>query len=148
MPSFFHSEPTQPQLESTLLTLKGTTQSFAANAKISLILEQIFMYMMSQDTLKATDTLRAATEAGIGVRHSVYGTGKGKKGNAEEELRARALLEACSERLLGMLEILEMKEGKPPQSYEVNNEAGHSFLSFASGSSLSDAPGSETEEEE
>lgn len=148
IPNYFHSQPTQQQFESTLLTLKGTTQSFAVNAKISLILEQIFAYMVSHDALAATGTLRTAMGAGIESRESVYGTGRGKKGNAEEEMQANELLSACSERMLGMLEVLQMKEGKPSQAFDAKSRKGPAFLSFGSGSSLSDAPGSETDEDE
>lgn len=145
IPSFLYYEPTQQQLEMTLLTLKGTAQSFAMNAKISLVLEQIFMYMMIQETVKATDALREAMEQGIVARQGVYGSGKGRKGNAKEESQARALLEACSERLLGMLEILEMKEGKPPQPFNVASTDVPALLSFGTGSPLSDAPSTETD---
>ncbi|EAT78306.2 hypothetical protein SNOG_14435 [Parastagonospora nodorum SN15] len=145
LPSFLYYEPTQQQLETNLLTLKGTAQSFAMNFKISLILEQIFMYMMNQETVKATDALREAMEQGIEARQGVHGTGKGRKGNAKEELQARALLEACSERLLGMLEMLEMKEGKPAQPSNVTSTDAPSFLSFGTGSPLSDAPSTETD---
>jgi hypothetical protein len=147
LPDYFGHEPTQQQFESTLLMLRGTTQSFAANAKISLILEQMVMYMMTQNELKATKTLRAAMEGGIKARQSVYGTGKGKRGNAEEEAQSKIMLEACSERLLGMLEVLEIKEGNPPQLLKVNANGSSEFLSFGSGSSLSEAPESDTDEE-
>ncbi|KAH7396969.1 hypothetical protein DE146DRAFT_61944 [Phaeosphaeria sp. MPI-PUGE-AT-0046c] len=148
IPDFFRYEPTQEDLESALLPLKGTTQGFAANAKISLLLEQIFMYMMSHDALEATKALRTAMEAGIQARHSVYGTGKGKRGNAEEEAAGKAQLEACSERLLGMLEILEMKGGKSPQPLEAKYAVDQAFPSFGTGSSLSPPPSSETDEDE
>lgn len=148
IPDFFRYEPTQEHLETVLLPLKGTTQGFAANAKISLLLEQIFIHMLSQGALEATETLRAAMKAGIEARHSVYGIGKGKRGNAEEEAEGKVQLQACSERLLGMLEVLEMKAGKPPQPLAENGGANQSFLSFGSGSSLSPPPGSETEEDD
>jgi hypothetical protein len=118
------------------------------NAKISLIIEQMLLYMTNRETLKATDALRTTMEVGIQARQNVYGTGKGKKGNAQEEVQAKELLDACSGRMLGMLEILEIKKGKPPQPFDLKNETGRAFLSFASVSSLSDAFGSETGEEE
>jgi hypothetical protein len=148
IPEFFRYKPTQQDFESTLLTLKGTTQSFAANAKISLILEQLFIYMMSEDELKATEALRTAMESGIEARQSVYGTGKGRKGNAQEEAQSKILMDACSERLLGLLEVLEMKEGKPPQLLQVNLNGSLAFPSFGSGSSLSEAPESDMDEED
>jgi hypothetical protein len=131
LPDYFRYEPTQEHFEKTYLTLKSTNQSYATNAKISLIVEQMVIYMVSQDAFTATDELRKAMEAGIEARHSVYGTGRGKKGNAEE---------ACSERLLGVLELLEMAAGKalPPVQTTLPT-----FLSFGSGSSLSPAPESD-----
>jgi hypothetical protein len=142
IPDLFRYELTQEHLESSLLALKSPTQSFAANAKISLILEQMFIYEMSQEVVKSSDALRSTMEAGIESRQSVHGTGRGKRGNAEEEAEGKAIMEACSERLLGMLEVLEMMDGKPPQPL------GSIFPSFGSGSSLSSAPGSDTEEDE
>ncbi|KAL5116348.1 hypothetical protein ACEQ8H_005696 [Pleosporales sp. CAS-2024a] len=147
IPNLLVSELSQRHLESSLLPLKGITQGFAANAKVSLIIEQIMMHMMRQDALTATDTLRTAMEAGIQLRQSVHGTGKGKRGNAEEELQGKIVLESCSERLLGILEVLELKEGKDPQPYDLKAPRS-SFWSFGTSSPLSDAPGSETDEDE
>jgi hypothetical protein len=137
LPNYFRYDPTQEHFESILLPLKGG-QSFAHNAKVSLILEQLFTLMMAQDGLKATDELREAMETGIQARHNVYGSSRGKRGNAGEEKQARELMEASSERLLGLLEVLEIMVGKPPQKRaERKNSA---FLSFGSGSPLSSAP--------
>jgi hypothetical protein len=148
IPDYFRYAPTQQEFESTLLLLKGTAQSFVANAKISLILEQMFIYMVSEDEFKATPAIRIATEAGIKARVNVYGTGRGKRGNAQEEAQAKILLEACSERLLSMLELLEMKEGKAPELLQVNMDDSSVFPSFGTGSPLSSAPESDTDEDE
>ncbi|CAO2655510.1 Nn.00g043130.m01.CDS01 [Neocucurbitaria sp. VM-36] len=147
VPDYFRYEPTQEHFEATLLPLKGTTQSFAANAKISLILEQMVMYMMTQNALTPTESLRQAMETGIAARHSVYGTGRGKRGNAEEEEQAQGLMEATSDRLLGLLEVLEISTGKAPQPWTNKGKTGSipTFPSFGSGSSLSPAPDSDTE---
>lgn len=102
------------------------------------------MYMVSQDALIPSDALRAAMEAGVQSRHGVCGTGKGKRGNAEEERQAKALMESCSERMLNMLVLLEMAAGKSVQPLE-NGKGGPAFLSFGSGSSLSPAPASDIE---
>jgi hypothetical protein len=149
-PEYFTKEPTQENLEKKHLPLKGTTQSFASNAKVSLILEQMIIYMMSQDTLTPTKALRSAMETGIAARQKVLGTGKGKKGNADEEEQAKKLMEACSERLLGLLEILEISKGLAPQPLDIKTKAGgkSALLSFGSGSSLSPAPESETDEDD
>ncbi|EMD60226.1 hypothetical protein COCSADRAFT_184738 [Bipolaris sorokiniana ND90Pr] len=149
-PNYFVTLPTQEHFEKKLLSLKGSTQSFAANAKISLILEQLFMYMMDHDALKPTKALRGAMETGIEARQGVYGTGKGKRGNAQEEEQGKGLLHACSQRLLGLLEVLEIAAGIPPQvaTRRGHGDAALAFLSFGSGSSLSPPPESETETEE
>ncbi|KAF2626216.1 hypothetical protein BU25DRAFT_370745 [Macroventuria anomochaeta] len=143
LPDYFRYDPTQDHFESILLPLKGS-QSFAANAKVSLILEQLFMLMMAEDGLKPTDALREAMETGIQVRHNVYGSGRGKRANAKEEKQARELMEASSGRLLGMLEVLEVMSGKPPQKKA--DRKNSVLLSFGSGSPLSSAP-SDTEED-
>ena len=150
LPDFLRYDPTQEHFEAILLPLKGTTQSFAANAKISLLLEQLFMHAMNQNILKPTKALRNAMEMGIKERQSVYGTGRGKRGNAEEEDQGQRVMEASSERLLGLLEILEITAGKPPQplASKHRNNAIPVMLSFGSGSSLSPAPDSNTEVDE
>lgn len=147
LPDYFRYEPAQEHFEKTLLPLKSTNQSFAANAKISLILERMVLYMVDQEAFKPTQPLRAAMEAGIKARHSAYGTGKAKKGNAEEEQQARALMEACSERLMNMLELLEMDAGIAPLPLQ-EKAAGDRMMSFGSGSSISSAPESATDEGE
>ncbi|KAF1831751.1 hypothetical protein BDW02DRAFT_649661 [Decorospora gaudefroyi] len=140
-PNYFLYEPTQSDFETKLFPLRGTTQSFALNAKISLVLEQMFMYMVDQDALTPTDKLRKAIETGIEARRGVHGTSRGAKGNPEEETQAKGLMEACAARLLGLLEVLEMAAGMAPQP---KGEAA-AFLSFGTGSSLSPAPDSDTE---
>lgn len=144
LPDYFRLDPTQEHFEEILLPLKGS-QSFAANAKVSLILEQLFMHMMAEDRLKPTPALREAMETGVKARHDAYGSGRGKRGNAGEEKQARELMEASSGRLLGMLEVLEIVSGMPPQRKKKGRKT-LSFLSFGSGSPLSSAP-SDTEEE-
>ncbi|KAL7770375.1 hypothetical protein CFE70_000309 [Pyrenophora teres f. teres 0-1] len=147
-PNLFLVDPTQEHFEGKLLSLKGTTQSFATNAKISLILEQMVMHMMSQDALLPTPALRKAMETGIKARESVNGI---KRGNAGEEEQANVLMQACSERLLGLMEILEMTKGemsKPTKGKGKVDVKEAALLSFGSGSSLSPAPDSETEPED
>lgn len=144
LPDYFRSDLTQEHFESILLLLHGK-QSFADNAKISLILEQLFMIMMAEDSLNPTDDLRNALEDGIQARHNVYGSGRGKKRNAGEERQAKNLMEASSGRLVGMLEMLEFVGGKQPQQKAGRQKS--TFLSFGSGSPLSSAP-SDTEDEE
>ncbi|KAF2737106.1 hypothetical protein EJ04DRAFT_574942 [Polyplosphaeria fusca] len=137
LPDYTVIEPEQSHLES-ILPMRAATNSQATNAKITLILEQIFMYMMDQNLLKPTDTLRRAVEDGIVARCSVYGIARGRKG---EEEQAKGIMENSSERLQGLLDVLEISTGMdPPRRME-------SELSFATTSSLSSPPCSSTEEE-
>jgi hypothetical protein len=134
--------PAQSDFETEILLLVAT-QSFAKNAKVSLLIEQMFIYMLDNDLLEATDRLRIAVEHGIKERQSVYGTGKGRKGNASEEEQGKSIMQAASERLLGLLEVLEMSAGKEPRPRKQNSEPLTQFPSF--GSSLSSAPESDVD---
>ena len=149
LPAFLYDTPKQEHLESILLPIKGNTQSFAANAKISLILEQILLHVMSLDALKPTIGLRRAMESGIKARQSVYGIARGKKGNAAEEEDGEKVMKASSQRLLGLLEMLEIAADKPRQRLADGRKPNTVpvFLSFTSGSSLSPPPDSDTEVE-
>ncbi|KAJ4359461.1 uncharacterized protein N0V89_000015 [Didymosphaeria variabile] len=102
--------PTQGELERLLLPHRARTQGFADNAKVSLLLEQVFMYMLEPVQLQPTEALRAAVESGIKERNSV----KGMKENPNEEEVGRALLVTSSERLRGLLELLELMTGEMP----------------------------------
>ncbi|KAF2259730.1 hypothetical protein CC78DRAFT_524318 [Lojkania enalia] len=146
LPDYTVIDPTQSHLEVIFLPSRATTHSYATNAKISLVLEQMFIYMLNSKSLIATDALRKAVELGIEARHSVYGTAKGKKGNAAEEEQAKLLMEQSSERLLGLLEVLEINTGKPPQPYRAKSQ---SFVmsSLSSDLSFSTPPGSNTEDD-
>lgn len=139
-----YDSPVQSELESSILTLGGATQSFALNAKVSLLIEQLFIYMLDNDLLEATDRLRAAVEFGIEVRQSVHGSNKGRRGNAAEEEQGSAVMQAASERLLGLLEVLEMSAWKEPQPQKKKSKLLPLFSSF--GSSLSPAPESEPDD--
>ena len=103
----------------------------------------MFLYMVSENLLLVNDALRAAVESGIVARQKVYGTSKGKRGNAKEEEQGREIMQATSARLLGMLELLEMAAGVEPQPRKEKARLRSLLSSF--GSSLSSAPGSETD---
>jgi hypothetical protein len=137
-------QPTQSHLEDYLLPSRASTETYARNAKLSLIIEQMFMYMMSTQALEATDSLRKAVERGCEERGKVYGTGRIKKGDAAEEGHGRLMLQSSTDRLLGLLEILEISKGKPPQP---RRDASHS-LSLSFTSELSSLPESDMEEDE
>ncbi|RMZ74469.1 major facilitator superfamily transporter [Pyrenophora seminiperda CCB06] len=142
-PNFFLVKPTQEHFESKLLLLKASTQSFAANAKISLILEQMVLHMMSQDALLPTPALRNAMETGIHSRATVQGL---KRGNANEEQQAKVLMQMCAARLLCLLEVLEMTKAvqqSKPTKRRTRAIKEAALMSFASASSLSPAPDSD-----
>lgn len=63
---------------------------------------------MEIGSLKATKSLRKAVEAGINARDIPYGSASRKKGNEHEEEQAKELMELSNERLLGLLDILEI----------------------------------------
>lgn len=136
-------EPTQSDLEEDFLPRRARTQSYAMNAKFSLVVEHMFMHMMSTNSLQATDDLRSAVERGIKERLSVRG--QGKKGSKFEEHQGKVMLEASAERLLGLLEVLEIASNKPPQQPQKESET----LSFISSTSeLSSEPEGDSEEED
>ncbi|PVI05120.1 hypothetical protein DM02DRAFT_639562 [Periconia macrospinosa] len=144
-PNYFIHHPTQEHLEQELLPLRATSQSFAHNAKISLILERMFLYMIRENLVEFTSSLKEAVESGIEARQNVYGSGKGRKGNAEEEEHSKILMTATSERLLGLVEVLAIASGLEPPT-RPRSQLDKSALLFSSfGSSLSSAPESETE---
>jgi hypothetical protein len=144
LPDFTIIAPDQATLETYLLPKRATTQAYVANAKVSLILEQTFMQMMKELALKPTDSLRTTVEQGIQERTQVFGTGRVKKGNSEEEAIAQKVLEASSDRLLGLLEMLEIAAGKPSElARAASRKLNIPMLSSLS--SLSSPPGSDTE---
>lgn len=111
VPNYAVSEPKQADFEKSILSTRATTQTYGKNAKVSILVEQMFISMMEEKALQPTAALRAAVESGINSRMSV----KKKKGMTAEEEQARLLLEGSAKRLLGLLEILEVAVGMSPQ---------------------------------
>ncbi|KAJ4295270.1 hypothetical protein N0V90_007281 [Kalmusia sp. IMI 367209] len=144
-PEYTTEAPTQSDLETLLLPCRARTQSYVANAKLSLLQEQVFLYMMGEELIEATSSLRQAMETGIEERHKVHGIG-GIKANLEEEEHGKTLMAASSGRLLSLLEVLEMSAGKPPRPRKEKNKSEPLLSSF--GSSLSPAPESETDDDD
>jgi hypothetical protein len=120
LPNYFRFDPEQEDFQKILLPLEAATQSFSANAKVALILEQIFIYMINEKTLKPTVALRKAMEAGIKARHAVKKY-KGKHGNTEDKQQAKMIMEACSERLRGLWELLEMAGKMGPRGLAISH---------------------------
>ncbi|KAF2110757.1 hypothetical protein BDV96DRAFT_603819 [Lophiotrema nucula] len=145
MPDYIRYDPQQSHLEETLLPMRATTHSFAANAKISLILEQMFMLMMRQ--LKATVALRRTMETGVVARSSVHGTGRGKRGNAQEEEQAERILKESHDRLFGLLEVLELSQGMEPQPMAEKSFDSIMTSSMSSAQSMS-SPGGDIPEDD
>ncbi|KAF1967089.1 hypothetical protein BU23DRAFT_484584 [Bimuria novae-zelandiae CBS 107.79] len=108
--------PTQTEFIEYLLPLRASEDRFTANAKVSLLLEQVFMYMMNnkrkgKKELKFTNPLRVAVETGIEHRNSV----KGRKDSPEEKEQGKALLDTSSQRLSGLLYLLKIIKAKVPE---------------------------------
>ncbi|KAF2449142.1 hypothetical protein P171DRAFT_480250 [Karstenula rhodostoma CBS 690.94] len=108
--NYTDSTPTQDEFEQLLLPYRARTQSFAENAKVSLVLEQVFMSMMERLHLQHTEALQAAVDAGIKERSNV----KGKRDNPVEEEVGEALLMTSSERLRGLMQMLNAMTGEMP----------------------------------
>lgn len=104
------SPPTQPELEESLLPLSSGKYDITASAKISLLLEQVVMSMIDKDLLETNQSLRDAVEDGIEQRIGV----KARKNKTDEEDQSKVLLERSSERLRGLLELLNTATDKAP----------------------------------
>ncbi|KAF2203619.1 hypothetical protein GQ43DRAFT_478906 [Delitschia confertaspora ATCC 74209] len=128
--------PSQADLEQYFLPAGAATHSYAANAKISLVLETMFRLMMQIKSLQATTSLREAVETGIQARNILYANARRKKGNEHEEVQAKELMDLSNERLLGLLEILEIAAGKPAQARRATSSASDSLPLTSSLSSI------------
>ncbi|KAF2193750.1 hypothetical protein K469DRAFT_734944 [Zopfia rhizophila CBS 207.26] len=146
LPNYTIISPTQEHLERNFLPSGAATNSFAANAKTSLILEQMFMLMMGTKSLTATSSLRKAVEKGIEARDKAYGNATRKKGNQHEEDQSKELMELSKERLLGLLEVLEIEAGKAPQPRRVKPVSFSASSSLSPSISLSSPIGNDAEE--
>jgi hypothetical protein len=138
LPNYFQGLPTQAQFETQLLPLNASSRRIPDKAKISLILEQMFLYMLSTDFLKPTEALRKAVESGIEARQNFLVSANSRKQNKEQEQQDMNIIETSSERLLSLLELLEISAGREPPPRKAM------MLSF--GSPLSSAPESEIDE--
>jgi hypothetical protein len=143
LPNYSLLSASQADLEEYFLPCGAATHSYAANAKIALVLESMFRLLMETDSLEASNSLRQAVEAGIDARNIPYGSASRKKGNVHEEAQAKELTELSNERLLGLLEILEIAAGKPTHLRSTSIDDLPMTSSLSSAMSLS----SETEED-
>jgi hypothetical protein len=119
VPNYALSEPKQSDFEKLILSARATTQTYEKNAKVSIIVEQMSIFMMENQAFQPTNALRAAVETGINARMRV----KKKKEMSIEEEQAKMLLENSAKRLLGFLEVLEVSAGMPPQERKRNASA-------------------------
>ena len=111
LPNYNIISPTQAHLEKYFLPSPANTHSYAANAKVSLVLEAIFTHMMNDGALQPTETLGTAVESGIRARDKkALGNARKKKGKIDEEEAAKGILEMSKARLMGLLEVVEMGE--------------------------------------
>jgi hypothetical protein len=139
VPNYALSEPKQLDFERSILSAHATTKTYQKNATVSIIVEQMFMFMMENQAIHPTDALRMAVEAGINARMRV----KRRKESPSEEEQEKALLEESAKRLLGLLEILEIAAGMPPQERK-RRDASAVLSSFGG---LSDPPSELTSSE-
>lgn len=114
--------PTQNELEQFLLPYRARTQSFADNAKVSLILEQIFTTMLVSLRLESTDALRSAVEVGIRERSHV----KGKRDDTNEDA-GEAMLMTSAKQLNSLVQMLSVQTNttlavaSPPKKRQVTS---------------------------
>ncbi|KAF9741116.1 hypothetical protein PMIN06_008345 [Paraphaeosphaeria minitans] len=107
--NYTYRMPTQNEFELLLLPYRARTQSFAENAKVSLILEQVFMSMMEPLRLELTKALRDSMDIGIKERSNV----KGRKDDLEEDAGEEVLM-TSSKRLYGLVQILNALTASMP----------------------------------
>ncbi|ORY14645.1 hypothetical protein BCR34DRAFT_479173 [Clohesyomyces aquaticus] len=148
LPDYTRMEPLPFHLEIYFLPARGTTHSYAANAKISLVVEQMFMHFANAKLLDVTDHLRNSLEAGIEARKQAYGRARAKKRDVREEEQAKVILHESTERLLGMLEVLEIAAGQQPRPRAVDERFPSFSSAISSAISLSSPEGSSVDEED
>ncbi|KAF2493231.1 hypothetical protein BU16DRAFT_563404 [Lophium mytilinum] len=137
-PSEYYPLPNQSQFEEHYLPFAANTHSYGDNAKISLIFESIFIQMMKNDALQPSKGLRVAVENGVAARQAqAYGDARRKQHRTSEEAVAKDILKLSQERLLGLVEILELSSDDLPSlpsnasTPRAANEAVSSPLSSA-----------------
>ncbi|PSN73424.1 hypothetical protein BS50DRAFT_481739 [Corynespora cassiicola Philippines] len=108
LPDYTKQKLCQEDLEKMFLPIRANSHSFAANAKVSLVLEQLFSHMMREGLLQPSKRLHQSLDRGVNSREKVQGSAKGKKGGDQEELSAKTVLEESSMRLRGLWEILQV----------------------------------------
>ncbi|OCK84926.1 hypothetical protein K432DRAFT_319242 [Lepidopterella palustris CBS 459.81] len=140
--------PAQEHLERYFLPFPAINHSYADNAKISLILESILMQMMDSNALEPTDGLKAAILAGVAAREKkACGDARRKKGRGNEEDWAKEIMQMSKERLLGLLDILELATSPPSGSMDDNSNPQIEGQSSPLSSAISMPSGSLEEEE-
>ena len=117
--NYTNSTPTQPELEECLLPLVSGKYDVTTSAKISLLLEQVIIFMMDRDLLNMDNRLREAVEDGIEARSNV----KARKNNTDGEEQSKVMLEKSSERLRGLLDLLELSKTLMAESPRKNKMA-------------------------
>ncbi|KAF2812490.1 uncharacterized protein BDZ99DRAFT_518325 [Mytilinidion resinicola] len=114
-PSEYYPLPDQSQFEEHYLPFAANTHSYGDNAKISLIFESLFIQMMKNNALQPSKELRQAVEEGVAARQAkAYGDARRKQRRESEEAAAKDILKMSQERLLGLVEILELSSDDLP----------------------------------
>lgn len=100
----------QETLVNSFLPYSANVNSSVDNAKMSLVIETLLSSMMSEGRLKADEQLsNAVVEGNNNRKKKAIGDARRKfKGRKEAEAEARRELEMSSERILAILDILDM----------------------------------------
>jgi len=115
----------QDDLVSYFLPVAANVSSNSDNAKISLLLEALLMNMMSEGKLNIDRRFGDTVEEGIRARkEKAIGDARRKgKENKVVEAEARKALEKSAERIMAILEILEMGAVNPHLCDDFNSNA-------------------------
>jgi hypothetical protein len=103
---------TQEILEKCYLPFTATTSSIADNAKVSILVENLFRVFLKSCQVYHTPNLDAAIERGILARENKTKSGKRRRENStlkKEEESDRVWLEASGERLRSLLEWVRLR---------------------------------------
>lgn len=100
---------TQEQMVQDFIPRAASAYSTVDNAKVSIVLESLFMSMMQANGIEPTEELGAAVEEGVRARKAkATGDARRKgKGTTGDESDARRELDLSSERLMALLEVIE-----------------------------------------
>lgn len=105
----------QAVIEGCFLPFPANTSSVADNAKVSILVENVFRFFIGMCTVHHTPSLNEAIESGIKARESKAKGDKKKKGRgvaAQEDEEAWEFLESSGERLRTLGEWVDANSGE------------------------------------